>query len=222
MRIRNFLAAAALAASALVGFSAPAFAAEEGGEHKYADHNAELCAEILEEGGTVDECHEAPSPILPEPNEIIYGGTAFLVLLGVMSKFAYPAIKKGMDDRTERIRESIDEADKLKAEAAAALSQHQASVADAKGEANRIVEEARQAAEAVRADILARAEAEAAEVKAKAREDVEAGKARAIAELQGQVGDLTIALAEKVVERSLDDATNRQLIDNYINNLGNN
>jgi len=73
----------------------------------------------------------------------------------------------------------------------------------------------------VRADIIARAEAEAAEVKAKGREDVEAGKARAITELQAQVGDLTIALAEKVVERSLDDATNRQLIDNYINNLGN-
>jgi F-type H+-transporting ATPase subunit b len=139
-----------------------------------------------------------------------------------MAKVAYPAIKKGMDARTERIRESIDEADKLKAEAAASLAQYQSSVADAKNEANRIVEEARQAAEAVRADIIARAEAEANDIKAKGREDVEAGKARAIAELQSQVGDLTIALAEKVVERSLDDATNRQLIDNYINNLGNN
>ena len=95
-------------------------------------------------------------------------------------------------------------------------------MADAKNEANRIVEEARTAAETVRADIIARAEAEANEIKAKAREDVEAGKARAITELQSQVGDLTIALAEKVVERSLDDATNRQLIDNYITNLGNN
>ena len=42
------------------------------------------------------------------------------------------------------------------------------------------------------------------------------------AAVQNEVGDLTIALAEKVVEKSLDDATNRQLIDNYINNLGNN
>ncbi len=225
MRIRHLLAGVAIAITAVVAPAYAAHAAEEEtaeSHSEFADHAAEECSHILAEGGAVADCHEAPSPILPEANEIIYGGSAFLVLLLVMSKFAYPAIKKGMEARTERIRESIDEADKLKAEAAASLAQHQASVADAKGEANRIVEEARVAAETVRADILARAEAEAAEVKAKAREDVEAGKARAIAELQSQVGDLTIALAEKVVERSLDDATNRQLIDNYINNLGTN
>lgn len=247
MRIRHLLAACGVAVAAFIAPTTAAYATEaeedhssevapsdstteessqdetEGGSHgEFADHAAEECSHILAEGGTVDECHEAPSPILPEPNEIIYGGSAFLILFGVLAKVAYPAIKKGMDARTERIRDSIDEADKLKAEAAATLAQHQASVADSKNEANRIVEEARQAAEAVRADIIARAEAEANELKAKAREDVEAGKARAISELQGQVGDLTIALAEKVVERSLDDATNRQLIDNYINNLGNN
>ncbi len=144
-----------------------------------------------------------------------------MIVFGVLSKFAYPAIAKAMKDRTERIRESIDEADKLKAEAAAALAQYQASIADSKAEANRIVDEARQAAETVRADIIARAEAEANDIKAKGRDDVEAGKARAIAELQSQVGDLTIALAEKVVERSLDTEANRALIDNYITNLGN-
>lgn len=225
MRIRHLLAAAGIAIAAIVLPAYTAAAAEEAttGEHaEEIGHAEHECIEILEGGGKVNDCHEAPSPILPETNEIIYGGSAFLVLLLVMSKFAYPAIKKGMDARTERIRTEIDEADKLKAEAAATLAQHQASVADAKNEANRIIEEARTAAEAVRTDILARAEAEANEVKAKGREDVEAGKARAIAELQSQVGDLTIALAEKVVEKSLDDATNRQLIDNYISNLGNN
>lgn len=228
MRIRHLLAAFGVAAAAVLLPAYSAHAAEEetttsesAGEHKIS-HAAEECIELLEKGKEPADCHEAPSPILPEANEIIYGGSAFLILFGVMSKLAYPAIKKGMDARTERIRDSIDEADKLKAEAAATLAQHQASVADSKNEANRIVEEARTAAETVRADIIARAEAEANELKAKAREDVEAGKARAISELQSQVGDLTIALAEKVVERSLDDATNRQLIDNYINNLGNN
>ncbi len=222
MRIRHLIAGAAFAVTGILVPAYAAHAAETTAEPRFADHQAEECHALLEEGKKVTDCHEAPSPILPEANEIFYGGSAFVVLFLVMRSLAYPAIKKGMDARTERIRESIDEADKLKGEAATALAQHQASVADAKGEANRIVEEARTAAEAVRTDLIARAEAEANEIKAKGREDIEAGKARAIAELQSQVGDLTIALAEKAVERSLDHATNRQLIDNYINNLGTN
>lgn len=194
---------------------------EESAEHgDFANHAAEECSHMLAEGKTVDDCQASPNPLLPETNEIIWGGGAFLLVLAGLSWLALPAARKAMNDRTERIRGQIDEADRLKAEAAATLAQHQASVANAKSEAARIVDEARTAAEAGRADIIARAEAEANELKAKAREDIEAGKARAITELQAQVGDLTIALAEKVVERSLDDATNRQLIDNYINNLG--
>ncbi|MBA2609210.1 MAG: F0F1 ATP synthase subunit B [Actinobacteria bacterium] len=213
MRIRMLLAGFVLAISALV---IPAHVASA----EPANEAAHECVELLEKGRAIDDCQKSPNPLIPATNELIWGGLGFVIVFGVLSKLAYPAIAKAMKDRTERIRESIDEADRLKAEAAATLSQYQASVADAKAEANRIVEEARQAADAVRADLVARAEAEANDIRAKAREDVEASKARAITELQAQVGDLTIALAEKVVERSLDDATNRQLIDNYITNLG--
>ncbi|MEY2397562.1 MAG: F-type H+-transporting ATPase subunit b [Actinomycetota bacterium] len=212
-RFRYLIAGAAVAVGALVVPAHAAFAAP-------ANEASEHCIKLLEDGKDVEDCQKAPSLIMPAKNEIVWGGIAFLIVFGALSKFAYPAIKKGMEDRTNKIRESIDEADRLKAEAATALAQHQASVADSKAEANRIVDEARQAAEAVRADIISRAEAEANEIKTKAREDVEAGKARAIGELQSQVGDLTIALAEKVVERSLDTEANRAFIDNYITNLG--
>jgi F-type H+-transporting ATPase subunit b len=213
--IRLIAAGLVLAGAAIVLPAGVAFA-------KPAGEPEEACIKLLEDGKSIDDCQKAPNPLLPEKNEIIWGGTAFIVVLAGLTWLAYPMIKKTLNERTERIRGEIDEADKLKAEAASTLAQYQASVADAKSEAARIVDEARTAAEAVRADIIARAEAEATEVKAKGRDDVEAGKARAITELQAQVGDLTIALAEKVVERSLDDATNRQLIDNYINNLGSN
>jgi F-type H+-transporting ATPase subunit b len=213
--IRLFAAGLVLAGAAIVLPAGVAFA-------KPAGEPEEACIKLLEDGKSIDDCQKAPNPLLPEKNEIIWGGTAFIVVLAGLTWLAYPMIKRTLNERTERIRGEIDEADKLKAEAASTLAQYQASVADAKAEAARIVDESRTAAEAVRADIIARAEAEANEVKAKGRDDVEAGMARAITELQAQVGDLTIALAEKVVERSLDDATNRQLIDNYINNLGTN
>ncbi len=230
MRMRHVLAASGLGLAALLLPPHAATATEArateapGGETQhevdFSSEAAEHCYHDLAEGKTVDDCQASPNPLLPETNEIIWGGGAFLIVLAGLGWIALPAARKAMNDRTERIRSEIDEADRLKAEAASTLAQHQASVANAKTEAAGIVDEARQAAEAVRADIIARAEAEANEIKAKAREDVEAGKARAITELQAQVGDLTIALAEKVVERSLDDATNRALIDNYINNLG--
>jgi F-type H+-transporting ATPase subunit b len=216
-RIIKLAAGAALALTSVLAVSAPAFAAEG----HFANNAAEECHKLLEENKTIDDCQQSPNPLLPEKNELFWGGTAFIIVFFVLWRVALPGVKKAMTDRTERIRSEIDEADKLKAEAASTLAQYQASVADAKTEAARIVDEARTAAEAVRADIIARAEAEANDIKTKGREDIEAGKARAIQELQAQVGDLTIALAEKVVERSLDDSTNRQLIDNYINNLGN-
>lgn len=196
---------------------------DEGGEaedHKFANEEAEHCAHRLEEGAVIDDCQQAQSQLVPAWNELFWGGLAFFLVLFALSKFAYPAIKKGMEDRTNRIRESIDEADRAKAEGQAVLADYQRQLADAKTEANRIIDEARQAADAVRTDLIARAEAEVAELRQRSRDDIEASKTRAVADLQAQVGDLTIELAEKIVGRSLDDSTNRALIDNYIAELG--
>ena len=216
MRIRHLIAACGIAVGSLLVVAHPVSAAST-----FANKTAEECDKLLRDNKTVDDCQKAPNVLLPEKNEIIWGGGAFLIVLFALSKFAYPSVKKTLNDRTERIRESIDEADRLKAEASTTLTQYQAQVADAKAEAARIVDEARAAAETVRADLISRAEAEANDIKAKGREDVEAGKARAVAELQSQIGDLTIALAEKIVERSLDTEANRAFVDNYITNLGN-
>lgn len=242
MRIRHLVVAGAVALGALVVPAGTAFAqtettvaeshaeptapgdspeAEEStaGEHKFANEEAEHCAHLLEEGRTIDDCQEAPSPLAPAWNELFWGGLAFLLVLAALSKFGYPAIKKGLEDRTNRIRESIDEADRAKAEGQAVLADYQRQLADAKSEANRIIDEARQAADSVRADLVARAEAEVAELRQRSRDDIEAAKARAIADLQAQLGDFTIEIAEKIVGRNIDAATNRALIDSYIADL---
>src|SRR4029079_18429812 len=111
---------------------------------------AEECHKLLEEGKKVDDCQEAPSPILPATNELIWGGISFVVLLVLLSKFAFPAIKKGMDDRTERIRKDLDEAENAKSEPARISEHYARRLADAKAEAGRIIEEPRQAADGVR------------------------------------------------------------------------
>jgi F-type H+-transporting ATPase subunit b len=193
-------------------------AAEENG----ATHADAECIEILAEGGSVDDCHEAPSPILPETNELIWGGISFLLLLALMWKFAFPALKDGMNARTERIRADLDAAESAKNEAVSTLDSYKAQLADAKAEAARIIEEARQSADALKRDQEARLQTELAEARSRAAADIEAAKAQATADLRNELAQLAVGAASAVVGKNLDPATQGQLVEDYINSVGRN
>ncbi len=177
------------------------------------------CIETLEKGGTADDCHKAPSLILPATNELVWGIISFVVLLILMGKFAWPGIKKGMADRTERIRGDLDQAEQAKTEAQTVLDEYRAQLADAKNESARIIEEARQQADALKKDQEQRLQTELAEMRTRAAADVEAAKVQAIADLRADVANLAIEAAEVVVQRSLDRATQTQLVESYIDQL---
>jgi F-type H+-transporting ATPase subunit b len=189
-------------------------------EPKFADTAAEECYKLLAEGKKIDDCQEAPSPIVPAVNEMIWGSIAFVILLGVMWKFALPSVRNMMEAREQKIRGDLEQAEGAKQEADRVLEQYRAQLADARNEASRILEEARQAADQMRRDLIARAEADAAEVRARAQQDVELATQRATAELQRRVADLSIELAEVIVKHNLDRDTQLQLIENYINEVG--
>ncbi|HKH88045.1 MAG TPA: F0F1 ATP synthase subunit B [Acidimicrobiales bacterium] len=163
---------------------------------------------------------QSRNPILPSVPELVWGISSFLIVFLLMWKFAFPSVKKGMDARTERIRESLSLAEQAKTDAQSVLDEYQSQMADAKNEANRIIDEARQTAEALRRDLMGRAEADANEVRARATADIEAAKNRALDELKSQLTDLTISLAEKVVKGNIDRASNARLIDEYISSIG--
>jgi F-type H+-transporting ATPase subunit b len=178
------------------------------------------CLKHAAEKNDTEACIKAPSPILPATNEIVWGGLSFILLFVVMAKFGVPAAKGMMDARTDRIRNSLDEADKAKLDAESVLGEYQRQLSDARTESARIIEEARAQAEQVRRDLIARAEAEAAELRQRNAEQVGAERDRVMGELQGQVSELAIELAGKVVERNLDRDTNLQLIESYISSVG--
>ncbi len=178
--------------------------------------NLQLLAAAAEGGESVT----SKNPIVPELFELIYGTIAFLVLVFLFLKFAYPAVQKGMEARTERIRKDLDQAERAKTEAESLLDEYKKQLADAKSESNRIIDEARQQAEKVKADITESANREVAEQKAKATEDIEAARNAAIASLQTSVASMAIELAEKVVEKNLDRETNQRLIDSFIEKVG--
>jgi F-type H+-transporting ATPase subunit b len=190
---------------------------EEEGE---IELNVAECAILALENNDEERCVEAPEPIMPATNELVYGGLAFVVLLVVLWKFGVPAASKMMTVRTEKIRADLDAAESAKAEAETVLAEYQRQLADAKAESARIVEEARVQADQVGKDIKARAEAEANELRQRNAEQVGAERDRVLGEMQGQVATLAIELAEKVVESNLDRETNTRLIENYIATVG--
>src|SRR6266550_4729423 len=215
--MRRVLIAIAVALAVLVP-SGMAFAQE--GTQKNPDAAAKECIKKLQEGSKIDACQKAHSPILPANNGLFWGSLSFVLLFYALRRFAYPQLKQSMDARAEKIRNSIDEAERARGESEQVLKQYQRQLADAKSEAARIIEEARQAADKLRQDLKRQAETEVAELRGRAQEDIQAQVDRAMADLHARVAELSIELAEKVVERSLDRETNMALIENYINQVG--
>jgi F-type H+-transporting ATPase subunit b len=214
-----------------VGFTGNAFAQEdEGGEEPSVaeegeteadiSHAAHECIELLEEGGKEPEdCNEAPSPILPETNELIWGALSFLVVFGALAKFGFPPLKKGLADRQAKIEGDIDAAESAKSEATAKAAEYDKKLAEARSEAGRIIEEARQDADSYRSDKRTEADAEVARMKEQAATDIEASKAQILSDVRSEVATLAIEAAEQVVGRSLDREANVALVEQFIDSV---
>jgi F-type H+-transporting ATPase subunit b len=191
--------------------------AEEGG-------HTVLCTTFDEAAHTAAGCepHVATthSPILPETNELIYSILSFVLLAIVFLKFGFPAVKKMMTARTEKIRTDIDAAESAKVEADTVLNDYKAKLADAKSESNRIIEEARQQAERLKSEMIAATQTEVNDLKSKAAADVESARTQAMASLRSSVSEMAIEIAEKVVEKNLDRETNLRLVDSFITQVG--
>ena len=218
MRRRNklLLALAALAAGLVLAFANPAGAQEEEPE---IDHASEECIHILEDGGAIDDCQEAPNPLLPETNEIIWGALGFLVVFFFIWKFGLPQMRTAMNNRTEKIRGDLQAAEDQRSEADSVLADYRAQLNDAKSEAGRIIEEARQAADQIKRDQEARLQSELAELRTRAVADIDDAKGRAMNDLRIEVAALAIGAAETVVQRNLDAETQTQLVEDYINQV---
>lgn len=153
-------------------------------------------------------------------NEMWWSIAAFVVVVVLLYRFAWPFIVKGFKGRTEKIELELGAAEAAKAEAAAAGSRVTAAVANADTEAARIVEDARTTAESLRTQLRARADEEVEELRRRAAADINASKSQAIADLQAEVSALALGAAETVVRRNLDATTQSALIDDYIDKVG--
>ena len=153
-------------------------------------------------------------------SEFIPALIAFLIIWAVLAKFAWPAVTGILDKRQETIKNNLDEAEAAKIEAQRSLDEYKQQLADARREAAGILDEARRAGEQVKADITAQAQAQADEMIAKAKKSIEKEKLAAIADLQGSVAELSVAVAGRFIGEDLSDADQRKLIEKYVAEAG--
>lgn len=158
--------------------------------------------------------------ILPATEELIWGAICFAVVAFLLGRFAFPKLRETVEAREKTIQNALEEAERSRNEAQKLLEDYKSQLSQARSEANRMIEEARRQGEDVRRDVIARAEQEAEGVVSRAREQIDAERNRTVQELRGQIAQMSIDLAEKVVGRSLDGEAQRDLVDAYIRDVG--
>ena len=158
--------------------------------------------------------------IIPLTTEVLISAASFLVLFVLMWKFALPPITKMLDDRTAKIRESLERAEDTKVEAERLLEDYKLQMAEARTEAAKVIEQGRKVAESMKDEVVAKANEEAAQIVVKAREAMEAEKKAAVAELQAQVAELSVAVAGKLIGEQLSAADHAKLIEKYVAEVG--
>src|SRR3712207_6444543 len=144
---------------------------------------------------------------------------AFGATLYILNRFAFPRISANLDKRQRAIEDSIDTAERTKAEAEEILAEYRQRLAEARTQAEDIVARARKAAEQHQDESLQQARVQREELMAQTRRDIEAETRRAIQEIRNEVADLTVLATEKVTRKTLSEDDQRRLVEEALSEL---
>jgi len=136
----------------------------------------------------------------------------FVLLLGILTLFAYKPLLKVLDQRSERIRESLEAADRARADAAGSQQAIEDQLNEARREGQRLLDQAREAAARFQEEQMGQAKKDAESFVERARADIQRERDAAVQEVRANFGDLAITAAERVIRRSLDRQAHEELI----------
>ncbi len=153
------------------------------------------------------------------PGLMIWTVLFFLIVFFVLRKYAFGAIQNMIDERREKIRLAIAEADEARDEARRLLEEHRSLIGQARGQAEEILSEARRTRESMEQRMREETEAERQRRLEETRREIAAETQRALEQIRSEVAELTLVAATKVTSKVLDDADHRRLIDDAIRTL---
>ncbi|HIA84126.1 MAG TPA: F0F1 ATP synthase subunit B [Candidatus Marinimicrobia bacterium] len=148
-----------------------------------------------------------------DPGLFVWTILTFLLLVFILAKFAWKPLLKMLQDREDMVRSSLEDAEKAKSELERLNEESEAIMAKARSEAQSILADGKAAAEKVKDDIIAKSKEQANKIREDAGNQIQVEKDKAISEIKKEVVNLTLSVAEKLIQKNLSDADNKSLIE---------
>ncbi|MBL0172742.1 MAG: F0F1 ATP synthase subunit B [Gemmatimonadaceae bacterium] len=157
--------------------------------------------------------------LAPNPGLMFWTLIIFVVLMIVLSKYAYKPLFAAVEAREKALEDAIEGAKRDRAEAEQLLAQQRAQLEAARTEAQSIIADSRAMSEKMRSELLAQTKEQQSEMIEQARRAIDGEKVAAIAELRKEAVELAIAGASRVIEKNLDSTGNRQIVESFLSSL---
>ena len=159
--------------------------------------------------------------VAPNPGIFIWTLVTFILVLFVLRRFAWGPLLGALETREKSIRDTLEQAQNDRDEAAKLLEEHKTLLADARRERQEASERGQREAERMKEEILGDARSQRDQMLKQTQEQVDVAMRQAKAEMRGLVVDLSIQAAEKLMAKNLDDGTQRKLVEDYLADLDN-
>ena len=155
------------------------------------------------------------------PGLMVWTVATFVVLLIVLSKFAWKPLLHSLKDREDTIRQALEMAEKARVDAAELLKQNENNLAKAEEEYQKIIREGKAFAEKLKEEVVAKAHQHAQREIQQAKEEIQRDVDAAKQQLRTEVADLAVQAAGKILDETLDAQKYKKIVDNFLNQLPN-
>ncbi|QHT63502.1 F0F1 ATP synthase subunit B [Paenibacillus lycopersici] len=145
---------------------------------------------------------------------------AFGILYWLLSRYAFGPLFSIMEQRKQFVKEQLDNAENSRKQAEQQFEEQKQTLQQARKDAYDILEQAKQTSSKQADEIVQTAKSEASRLKDEAVKDIESEKNKAIAALRGQVSGMSVMIASKIIEKQIDDKSQEQLVNQYLNEVG--
>lgn len=161
-----------------------------------------------------------PFALNVDPYWILVSIVQFLLLYWLLRRFLWGPVSKALDDRARRIREGLDMAEAARAERERMKAEVERLLAQARAQAGELAERTTKAAEAAAAQIRSEAQADAERIRERGRGDAQSLHDQALAQLRGEVADMVVAAASRILGREVTADQHRALIERSLDEAG--
>jgi F-type H+-transporting ATPase subunit b len=168
---------------------------------------------------TPEESAQGTNLLSPNGGLMFWTLVTFLLVFVILGRLVFPKITAAVEAREKALEEAIEGAKRDREEAARALSEQLRQIEAARGEAQKIIVEGRQVGEKLRAQMIDETHQQQQQMLERARREIESEKERAIADLRREAIELAIAGASKVIEKNLDDQSNRKIVETFLSSI---